>query len=158
VQAPAVMKELPYDTLKDLAPITKLMENRLYFLVNSKVPAKTLREFITYAKENPNKINFASYGNGTSSHLILAKLSNDSNIEVVHVPYKGPALVVQALASGEVSAGVVGNFDARPQIQAGRIRALAVNGETRDTLMPEIPTFEEAGSPGFGFGTWGGLF
>lgn len=158
VQSPALMKNLPYDTVKDLAPITKIGDSRLFLVVDAKLPARTLGELLNLVRASPGKFNFASYGVATTSHLVLEKINIEGKVNVVHIPYKGSSASVQAVLSGEASLAMNSMTDVGPHIAAGKLRALAVNGERRSPYAPEVPTFEEAGLSGFNVGIWSALF
>ena len=159
VQAPALVKNLPYDTLRDLAPVTKLIDAYNIFVVHGALPANTLTEFIAAARANPGRYSFGSSGVATTAHLLLAKLNFDSQSDITHIAYKGSSAAYRALAQGEVSSAVLSLSTIRPQLAAGKLKALGVIGSVRAPTAPEIPTFEEAGVRGFSaIGFWQGIF
>jgi tripartite-type tricarboxylate transporter receptor subunit TctC len=149
---------LPYDTLRDLAPISKFMDTQVYFAVDAKLPVKDLAQFIALAKANPGKYNFASYGTGSTAHLLAAKLNHDAQIDLLHVPYKGVPLAVQAVISGDAAATLADLASLQPHVAAGRIKILAATGTKRSEFSPDIPTFQESGIAGFTIPVWNGFF
>lgn len=159
VQAPALVKDLPYDTLRDLAPVTKLIDAYNIFVIDARLPAGTLQEFVAMARANPGRTSFGSAGNASTTHLLLAKLNLDYGTGIIHVPYKGSSAAYRALLQGEVSSAVLSLSTVRPQLAAGKLKALGVIGATRSSSAPDIPTFEEAGIRGFSSpGFWQGIF
>ncbi len=175
VQAPALVKNLPYDTLRDLAPVTtlidaynifrdlapvtKLIDAYNIFVVHGALPANTLTEFIAAARANPGRYSFGSSGVATTAHLLLAKLNFDSRSDITHIAYKGSSAAYRALVQGEVSSAVLSLSTIRPQLAAGKLKALGVIGSARAPTAPEIPTFDEAGVRGFSaIGFWQGIF
>jgi len=159
VQAPALVKNLPYDTLRDLAPVTKLIDAYNIFVVGSAVPANTLPEFIAAARANPGRYSFGSSGTATTAHLLVARLNFDHASEITHVAFKGSAAAYRALLQGEVSAAVLSLSTVTPQLAAGKLKALGVIGGARAPAAPGIPTFDEAGVRGFSaVGFWQGIF
>jgi len=157
-QHPATRKNLPYDTLRDIAPITRLHLQRLFFVIDSKLPANTLQEFIALARAHPGKYNFASYGNVSTAHLLLAKLTHDAKIDLVHVAYPGMVGAVRAVLAGDAAVAAFDLPNVQANMAAGRVRPIASTGSGRSPHMPDIPTFEESGVPGFAVGIWAGLF
>jgi tripartite-type tricarboxylate transporter receptor subunit TctC len=156
-QLPITYKKLPYDPVKDFAPISMLYLVDVLLGVNPALPVKTVKEFIAYAKSKPNELNYASAGTGSVAHLAAVMLISMTGITSTHVPYKGGAANILAVAAGESQwlaaplGAVIG------QVRAGRIRGLAVGGSERSSFMPELPTLNEAGVPGYQFYTWNGL-
>ena len=155
--APALYKKLPYDTIKDFAPITNLIESPLVVVVHPEVRASTLAEFIALAKANPGKLNYGSAGVGNTLHLAGEIFQLTTGTELVHVPYKGASQALGDLLGGRIQ--VMFDLPQTPlaNIQAGKLRALAVTGSERLNLLPDVRTTAEAGVPGFTFGTWIGL-
>jgi tripartite-type tricarboxylate transporter receptor subunit TctC len=151
-------KDLPYDVLTDLAPITQLHSVQIFYVVDGRLPARTLGEFIALARANPGKFTFASYGFGTTAHLLALKLNRDAKIDLVHVPYQGTAAALQAILSGDASAAMAEMASIRQFISDGRLRVIAVTGAKRSPFAPEIPTFEESGVSGFEVKSWAGWF
>src|SRR5882762_3956516 len=151
------LKPLPYDTLNDFAPVSLLATAPVILMSHPKVPAKTLQEFIAFAKAQPGKFNYASGGNGASTHLGGELLKLVAGIDVVHVPYKGTGPAMNDLIGGHVDVMFSGISSARPYLDAGTLRALAVTGETRNAATPDVPTFAEAGLPGVTASTYWGV-
>jgi tripartite-type tricarboxylate transporter receptor subunit TctC len=152
-----LFKKMPYDTLKDFEPISLVVSGTLMLVVHPSVPAKTLGELLALARARPASLSFASGGNGASQHLAGELLKTMANVDILHVPYKGIAPGVVDLLGGQVSM----TFDmasVMPHVTAGRLRALAVASATRSSTAPDIPTFSEAGVPGYEASAWYGLF
>jgi tripartite-type tricarboxylate transporter receptor subunit TctC len=154
----ATRKNLPYDTFRDIAPITRIHLQQLFFVVDAKLPARTLAEFVELARASPGKFNFASYGSISTAHLLLAKLNHDAKLDIVHVAYSGMAAAVRALLAGDASVAAVDLTNARTDLASGRWRVLATTGGKRSPHLPEAPTFEESGIPGFAVDIWAALF
>jgi len=155
--APALYKKLPYDTIKDFAPITNLIESPLVVVVHPDVHANTLQAFVSLAKANPGKLNYGSAGVGNTLHLAGEMFRMSTGTDIVHVPYKGASQALGDLLGGRIQ--VMFDLPQTPlaNIQAGKLRALAVTGSERLSLLPNVPTTAEAGVPAFTFGTWIGL-
>jgi len=155
--APALYKKLPYDTIKDFAPITNVIESPLVVVVHPEVRANTLTEFVALAKANPGKLNYGSAGVGNTLHLAGEMFRLTTGTDLVHVPYKGASQALGDLLGGRIQ--VMFDLPQTPlaNIQAGKLRALAVTGSERLSLLPGVPTTTEAGLPAFTFGTWIGL-
>src|SRR5712671_2568830 len=151
------LKPLPYDTLKDFAPVSLLATAPVILMSHPKVPARTLQEFVALARAQPGKFNYASGGNGASTHLGGELLKLVAGIDVVHVPYKGTGPAMNDLIGGHVDVMFSGISSARPYLDAGTLRALAVTGETRNAATPDVPTFAEAGLPGVTASTYWGV-
>ncbi|WP_425065433.1 Bug family tripartite tricarboxylate transporter substrate binding protein [Reyranella sp.] len=143
-------KQLPYDLVKDLAPVTSVASVPDVLVVYPGIPAKTLQEFIAYCKANPGKVNYGSAGLGTTRHLAGEIFNAKTGAGMTHVPYKGSGPATAALISGEVTAVFEGLGSAVPYIRSGKARALAVFTAQRSPAFPDIPTAAEAGLPGFG--------
>lgn len=146
---PSLFKTLPYDSLKDLAPITYAGSTPHTIVVNNDVPAKTLKELLDLARAKPGTINYGSVGNGTSHHLGTEELKKLSGTNMVHVPYKGMGQVLTDVISGNIQMAFGNTPNAAPLIQDGKMRALAVAHPTRVHQLPDVPTVSEAGYPGF---------
>ena len=155
---PYLYAKLPYDAQKDFAPITQLVALNQLLLAHPAVPATTLGELIAYAKGNPGKLNYASYGVGSQPHLAMEILKNQTGIDIVHVPYKGIPQAVPAAIAGEVQLTFSGAASSLAHIRGGRLKALAIGGKMRLPLLPEVPTFAEAGFPDVPANAWFGLF
>jgi tripartite-type tricarboxylate transporter receptor subunit TctC len=155
--AKGLYKQLPYDPVRDFAPITLAARAPSGLLVASAVPVKTVKDLVAYAKSNPGKLNAASAGNGSPSHLAVEMLKSMAGIQIVHVPYKGPAQALQAVAAGEAQMQIQSLVSAMPFIQSGRMRLVATTGGSRSSQMPDVPTVSESGLPGFEVYTWFGM-
>jgi len=155
---PHLYAKLPYDPVKDFAPVTQLVLLNQLLLANVGVPANTLRELIAYAKANPGKLNYASYGAGSQPHLAMEMLKSQAGIDIVHVPYKGIPQAVPAAIAGEVQLTFSGAASTIAYIKGGRLKALAIGGKARLLLLPEVPTFAESGFPDIPSNAWFGLF
>jgi tripartite-type tricarboxylate transporter receptor subunit TctC len=153
---PWLYKSLPFDFQRDITPVAGLAELPLVMEVNPSVPAKTVAEFIAYAKANPGKIVFASFGARTISHLAIELIKSQTGIEVVHVPYTGGAPMVTDIIAGRIQAGVDALPNSLPHIRAGSMRALAVLPAKRSTAIPDVPTIGET-IPGLEVSTWSGI-
>jgi len=156
--AVSLYKKLPYDPVKDFAPITMLAVSQNVVVVNQDIPAKNIRELVAYAKSNPGKLNFGSSGNGTISHLTGEMFNTLNGTQIAHIPYKGSAFVFPDLISGQISMMFDSTISISPLLKSGKARALAVTGATRSRLMPELPTVAESGYAGFESSNWFGFF
>ena len=154
-----VFRKLPYDTIRDLAPLTTLVSWRAILLVNSRVPAGSLKELMDLAKASPGKLNYASYGTGSSPHIAVEMFKQLSGVDLVHVPYKGAAPVLPDIMSGVVQVAWMSINSIRGAVKEGRVRPLAVDGPKRMTELPDVPTFTELGYPQMmANGIWLGMF
>ncbi|MEJ0077609.1 MAG: tripartite tricarboxylate transporter substrate binding protein [Alphaproteobacteria bacterium] len=151
------LKPLPYDTINDFAPVSLLATAPVILVAHPSVPAKTLAEFVALAKQKPGELNYASGGIGASTHLGGELLKFVAGIEVRHVPYKGTGPAMNDLIGGHVQVMFSGISSARPFMDAGTLRALAVTGEARNAAVPDVPTFAEAGLPGVTASTYWGV-
>ena len=163
--APATMliarftnRNLPYDPLKDFEAVSLIVNADAVMVVYPGLAAKTVQEFIALAKAQPGKLNMASAGVGSSSHLAGVLFTSLTGIDSVHVPYKGGGPVAAALIAGETHWTIVPAAAVAAQVRAGRLRALGVSTAKRSPLMPELPTIAEAGVPGFEYNAWNGAF
>lgn len=145
---PHVYKKLPYDPLKDLAPVSIVCRFTPVIAVNANVPAKTLTEFIAWAKQQPGKQSYGSFGNGTYAHIAMEELKRATGIDLVHIPYRGGAPVVTDLLSGQISTTMATVTNFWQHHQAGKLRILAAATEKRPSLLPELPTVGES-IPGY---------
>ena len=155
--SPLLYARLNYDPHKDLAPIALVGAVRNVFVIHPSVPAKTLKEFIQIARSNPGKLNYGSGGIGTTTHLAPELLKSLEKLNIVHVPYKGSGLALIGLASGQVDMEVLAAPAALAQIQAGRVRALAVLSPARLPDLPHVPTTREQGFANFEISVWYGM-
>lgn len=151
---PHLNPKLPYDPLRDLAPITMAVEFPNVIVVNSTLPVKTLAEFVAAAKAKPGIIGYGSSGVGGIGHLAGALLALTAGIDIVHVPYKGGGPAMQDLLGGQIPAMVATPVTALPHIKAGKVRALATTGAARAAMMPDVPTVAESGYPGYEATNW----
>jgi len=157
---PAVHKSLPYDTEKDFTPVTNLVSNGgLFFAVANALPAKTLQEFLEYAKKPDAKLAYSSPGIGNTWHLAMEVFNNMTGVRMTHIPYKGGGPATAALASGEVQAMFASPAPLMPHFKSGRVRVLAWTGARRHPSFPDVPTTVEAGLPQYKHdGGWFGMF
>jgi tripartite-type tricarboxylate transporter receptor subunit TctC len=155
---PAVQAKMPFDTEKDLMPIILVGKTPMMFLINPQVPAKSLRELAELARASPNKLSFATPGVASQAHLVIAQWRTMAGVEATDIPYRGGAPATLATISGETQFTVMSSVLAAPQVQAGKLRALAIGSLNRDRHFPDVPTFSEAGFPGLEAVTWVGIF
>ena len=155
---PSLYRKLPYDPVKDFAPVTLAAATPLVLVVNPSLPVQSMQELVLLAKSRPREFNFASFGNGTSGHLCGVLFNSMAGIEMTHVAYKGSPAAVADLVAGRVQVMFDAIPVALPQIKAGRLKALAVTDSRRSNALPEVPTVEEAGLPGFQVVGWLGFF
>ena len=153
---PSLHTKLPYDPIKDFAPVSLVALTHSLLLVNPALPVKSVRDLIEIAKAQPGRLNYPSGTNGSSAHIGTELLKLMAGIDLVRVPYKGTAENVNALISGEVHAGFVTMPSALPHVSSGRLRVLAIGGPRRSPRLPDVPTVAET-LPGFDFGTWLGI-
>ena len=146
-----------YDTLRDFAPITQAVTVTNLLVVHPTVPAKNVKELLPIARARPGRLNYASSGNGTVTHLAGELLKLMGKVDIVHVPFKGGAPALTALISGEVDMSYENSLVVTPHVKAGKVRALAVTGSKRSRLMPDLPTIGET-LPGYNASGWYGLF
>ncbi len=157
VLAGLAQKQLSYDPVRDFTPITMIFVVPFYLVIHPSIPAKNLQELVAYAKANPSKLSYASFGNGTSNHIAAEVLKAHFGFSMVHVPYKGTAQAMTDLLAGQVQLMLSGGQTSFPNIRSGKLRALAVSGIRRSDSMPELPTVAEQGVPGFDVISWFGL-
>jgi len=153
----ALYKKLPYDHLRDFAPVSLVATLPNILVVNSAVPARTVGEFVAYAKANPGKMKYASSGIGASPHLTMELFKTTSRINLVHVPYKTMAQGVTDLLGGHVDAAFNNLPTQLPNVRAGKMRALGVTSARRSEQLPDVPTIIESGYPDFEVTVWQGL-
>jgi len=149
---------LPYDAFKDFAPVSPLYIADFVLVENPSVPANTLQEFIDYAKARPGQVSYASAGAGNANHMAAELFSHMADIKMLHVPYKGGGPLINDLLAGQVQLYFAVPVSVIQMIHTGKLRALATTSQTRLPLMPGVPTFKEAGLPGFGMRSWIGVF
>jgi len=153
----SLVRNLPYDPVRDFAPVTLVASQQIVLLVNPAVPAKTVQELIQLAKAKPKQLTFASAGNGSGGHLSGELLKILAGIDITHVPYKGIAPAIVDVISGQVTMTFASIISGTPHIKSGRLRALAVTGAHRSPALPELPTMIESGVRGYESSTWYGL-
>jgi tripartite-type tricarboxylate transporter receptor subunit TctC len=154
---PSLYAKLPFDTVKDLAPVSLIASTPSVLVVPANLSARSVKELIALAKAKPGQLNFASAGSGTSHHLGGELFKVAAGIDIVHVPYKGTAPAVTDLVSGQVALMIANMPSVLPMIKAGRLRPLAVTSLKRSTLMSELPTVAESGVPDFEVIVWYGV-
>lgn len=153
----AVYSKLPYDIQRDFAPISQVAIAPNIMVINPLIPAKSVAEFIAYAKSQSGKLSYASGGNGSSAHMSMELFKAMSGVDIQHVPYKGSSPALTDLMGGQVAV-FIGNIPPTvPLVRAGKLRALAVTTKSRSTLMPELPTISEAGLSGYETVAWFGV-
>jgi tripartite-type tricarboxylate transporter receptor subunit TctC len=151
---PGLYQKLPYDPLKDFAPITLLGEGGYILVVHPSLPAKSVKELLALAKARPGQIAYSSSGNGSGGHLAIELLNSMAGIRMLHVPYKGGGPALMDLIAGQVQVLFATQLASWPHIQSGRIRALATSMAKRPASVPDLPTVSEAGLPGYDSGVW----
>ncbi len=155
---PTLYSHIPYDPVRDFAPITQVASTPNVLVVNPTLPVHDVREFIAYAKAHPGQLNFGSGSTGSAGHLAGELFKSMAGVQMVHVPYKGAGPAMQDLIGGQIQLMFDNWSSSRAQVQAGRIRALAVTTARRSSLAPDLPTVAESGLPGFDISTWFGIF
>ena len=154
VISPWIYKTVPYDPLKSFVAVTKLVDSPYVLLVNPKVPARNVQEFVALAKAAPNTIHYASSGNGSAQHLMGGLFVSMSGAPLKHVPYKGSGAAANDLVAGIVESSFAGVPNALAQVPQGRLKALAVTTSKRIPQLPDVPTLQEAGVPGYEASVW----
>src|SRR5687768_17390149 len=155
--SPALYSKLPFDEVRDFAPVSQLVTVPNILVIHPSLPARNVRELVALAKKNPGAINFASGGSGTGGHLSGELFKTMAGIDMVHVPYRGGAPAITDLVAGQVQV-MIDNMQALlPYVRSGRLRALAVTPSARVPVVPELPTIAESGVPGYDVSSWFGL-
>jgi len=154
VTNPLFFTKVPYDPVRDFAPVTIAVEVSYVLLVHPSVPARSVEELIALARSKPGQLNYASSGNGSSFHLGMELFKRLASVDIVHVPFKGSALSVNSMLAGEVQIMLNGTPNGVPLARSGKLRALAVAGAKRSPLAPELPTIAESGLPGYEMSGW----
>lgn len=154
---PALYKSLPYDQSRDLAPVSHLASGPLVLVVHPSLPAKSVKEFIALAKQQPGAINCGSAGNGSLPHLSLELFNSMSGTKITHIPYKGSGAAIADVLGGQVPVYFMNILQSLPLIKSGRLRALGVTSPTRSPIAPNVPAIAESGLPGFDMTNWYGL-
>jgi tripartite-type tricarboxylate transporter receptor subunit TctC len=154
VISPWIYKTVPYDPIKAFAPVSKLVDSPYVLLTNPKVPVKNVQEFIALAKSQPNNIHYASSGNGSAQHLTGGLFASMTQTQLKHVPYRSSSLAATDLVAGVVESSFAGVPNALAQVPNGRLNALAVTSAKRIPQLPNVPTMQEAGVPGYDATVW----
>ena len=154
----SLYSDLPYDTLRDLAPIAYVGATPNALVVTNSLPVKTVQEFLAYARANPGRIAYGSAGIGGATHLAVELLQSLTGTKLTHVPYKGAGPALTDLISGQIQAMLVPMPAVMPYVKGGKLRALATSGASRSPALPGLPTIAEAGVPGYEYTTWFGMF
>lgn len=154
---PLLYTKLPFDTAKDFAPVTMLATSPNVLVVNDSVPAKSFKELVDYARQHPDKLNYSSPGPGSGAHLAGELLNQSAGVVIRHIPYNAMAAAVNDVVAGNVDMMFAGVSTVLPQIQAGKLRALAVAGPERLPQLKDVPTVAESGYPGFDVTSWYGI-
>lgn len=155
--SPALVAKLPFDTLRDFAPITVVASSPFTVSLHPSVPAKSLKELLALAKAKPGALNFGSAGTGSSPHLAAELLKWMAGINMTHIPYKSLAPAITDLLGGQIDMVIADVNLVLPHVNAGKLRVLAVTSPARSSVMPEVPTVSEAGIRGYAAGTWYGV-
>lgn len=153
---PHLYLKLPYDSIKDFAPVTLAATIPVVLVVHPSLPVKSVKELIALAKAHPGQLNYASGGTGSAQHLPMEMLRVDAGINLVHVPYKGLGPAYSDVLGGQVPMMFAGVSNVVPYMKTGRLRVLAIGSPKRSASLPEIPTVAESGLPGFDFDSWTG--
>ncbi|MDP2238813.1 MAG: tripartite tricarboxylate transporter substrate binding protein [Burkholderiales bacterium] len=155
---PSLFRKVPYDPLRDFAPVTMAAFTPNILVAHPSLPVKSVKDLVRLAKTRPGQLNVSSGGNGSVGHLAVEMFKTAAGVDMVHVPYKGPVAAVTALISGEASLGFLIVAAALPHVKANKLHALAVTGKARSPAAPELPTVAEAGVPGYEIVAWQGVF
>lgn len=147
-------KVIPYDPFKDFTPLSLVARMPSFLVVPTSLPVSTLREFIQYVKERPGKVSYGSAGSGTAQHIFFELFKLQTRLDILHVPYKGSVPAVTDLVGGQVQAMMDFGPSVLPMIRAGKLKAIAVSTMGRSAALPNVPTMEEGGVPGFDHSTW----
>jgi tripartite-type tricarboxylate transporter receptor subunit TctC len=153
----SLYSKMPYDPVRDFAPITLVAVTPNVLVLNPSVPANSVKELIAHAKAHPGKLSFGSGSNGSAGHLAGELFKMEAGVDMVHVPYKGAAPAMQDLLAGQTQLMFDNLANSMQQVRAGKLKALAVTTEHRSALVPELPTLAEEGLPGFDISTWWGF-
>jgi tripartite-type tricarboxylate transporter receptor subunit TctC len=153
---PSLYKKLPYDTVKDFAPVSLMATSPFVLVVHPSVPARSVKEFVALAKAQPGKLNYSSAGIGTNLHVAAELFKNLTKTEIVHVPYKGGGPALIAVVGGEADLSFIGVQPALPHMQAGKLRALGITSAKRAPSLPDLPAIGETVA-GYDFSSWWGM-
>lgn len=155
--SPALYAKLPYDAIKDFAPITLVSSVPIILVAHPSFPASTVKELVDLAKAKPGKYNYASAGSGSSNHLAMELFKMLAGIDLVHVPYKGGTPAMTDLIAGQIQVAFDTVPVALPYVKSGRLKPMALAGAKRTSLLPQVPTVAESGIPGYEASSWGGV-
>ena len=155
--APSVHKNMPYDPLKDLLPVTQATRQPIMLTTHPSLPVKTVKEFIALAKARPGEINYATSGPGGSGHMAGELFRMVAGVNLVHIPYKGAPPALNELIAGQVQVMFGTILATAPHVRAGRVRAIAITGPQRSNALPEVATFAEAGFADYDASSWNGI-
>jgi tripartite-type tricarboxylate transporter receptor subunit TctC len=153
---PVTYKKVPYDALRDFAPITVVVSSPAILVVHPSIPVKTVKELIAFARARPGQLNYASAGTGTFPHMSMELFLSMANLKLVHIPYKGTGPATIDMVAGHTAVMAATVLTAMPQIRTGRLRGLGITSAARSSVVPEIPTIAEAGLPGYEAVQWYG--
>jgi tripartite-type tricarboxylate transporter receptor subunit TctC len=154
---PSLYRKLPWDAVKDFAPISLVASVPNILAVNNSVPAKSVKDFIAHLKANPDKLNYGTPGNGSTGHLSMEMFKTMTGTRIQHIPYKGSAGVLADVIGGQIAATIDNIPPYLPQVKAGKMRGLAVTSTKRSAVLPDTPTIAESAVPGYSSGSWFGL-
>ena len=154
---PFLLDKLPYDTLRDFAPVVLLTASHTILVVHPSLPVKTVNELVALARSRPGQLNYASGGNGNTTHLIGELLNSVAKIKIVHIPYKGSAPAITDIVAGQVTIAFNGIFAVKSLVDSGRLRAIAIASPGRKPAMPQVPTFAQFGWPAIDATAYRGL-
>jgi tripartite-type tricarboxylate transporter receptor subunit TctC len=152
--APGLYAKLPYDPVKDFSHVSLVAESPSMLLLRTQVPARTLKELVDLARAKPGELTYGSAGQGSSAHLAMELFLNVARIKMLHVPFKGVATSIAEVAAGRIDSSIASLASGMAQVNAGRIQGLGVTGKERSPLLPGVPTFAEAGFPGYDMSYW----
>ncbi len=153
----ALYRKLPYDTLRDFAPISLVTDQPNILVAHPSLPAKTLKDFVALARSQPGKLTYGSAGLGAGTHLAMELLLMSHKMDLVHVPFKGTGPALTALLGNQIAVFFSTYASALPHVKAGRLQAFAVTSAKRTATLPDVPTVAESGVPGYEYSTWYGL-
>jgi tripartite-type tricarboxylate transporter receptor subunit TctC len=157
VISPHLYRQMPYDPINDFTPVMKLAEGPYVLVVHPSLPVKSVADLIALARSDPNRVDYASSGNGSAQHLVGALFTTMANAPLNHVPYKGSSQAMNDVLGGQVKVSFVGVPNALPNLGTGKLKALAVSTKKRYADLPDVPTLDEAGVPGYDATIWLGL-
>lgn len=154
---PSLFSKIPYDVVRDFAPVSLIAAAPFVLAVHPSLPARSVKELVALARARPGQLNYASAGSGTNLHIAAELFKNLSGTNIVHVPYKGGGPALTALLGGEAQLSFLGVVAVVPHVKSGKMRALALTAAKRSAVLPDLPTIAEAGVPGYEFASWYGV-